>query len=62
MHFREDEKSRRWDTVKVRQHRIVTADPSQPGAPQADMHSSMLDSGFSMSDIKGGHHSFSTYF
>lgn len=45
----EEEKARRWQEVRIRQNRIQSGDLQGP----AHFESSLVDTGFSMSDIKG---------
>ncbi|CAG9853862.1 unnamed protein product [Phyllotreta striolata] len=51
----EDEKRRRWDEIKIRQHRLK-AEASDQGPP-AHIEN-IMRSGFSMSDIKGLHRTY----
>lgn len=54
---RENEKVRRWQEIKIRQHRLkVEAD--QQATPNPNIEH-MIKSGFSMSDIKGLHRNYS---
>lgn len=53
----EEEKIRRWNEIKIRQHRLkVEADSNQ--GPPAHIEN-IMRSGFSMSDIKGLHRNYS---
>lgn len=50
--YREEEKMRRWNEIKIRQHRLkVEADQSV--APNPAHIENIMRSGFSMTDIKG---------
>jgi ryanodine receptor 2 len=51
----EQEKSRRWEEVRIRQHRLI-ADVEQQTPAHIDH---MMKSGFTMSDIKGLHRNYS---
>lgn len=53
--FREDEKRRRWDEIKIRQHRLKAEVIDQ--GPPAHIEN-IMKSGFSMSDIKGLHRNY----
>ncbi|KAK4873043.1 hypothetical protein RN001_015072 [Aquatica leii] len=48
----EDEKRRRWQEIKIRQHRLKIEVDQSNSAPSAHMEQ-IMKSGFSMSDIKG---------
>lgn len=55
--FREEDKMRRWNEIKILQHRLkVEADSNQ--GPPAHIEN-IMRSGFSMSDIKGLHRNYS---
>lgn len=55
--IREEDKIRRWNEIKIRQHRLkVEADSNQ--GPPAHIEN-IMRSGFSMSDIKGLHRNYS---
>ncbi|XP_063919785.1 ryanodine receptor isoform X1 [Zophobas morio] len=53
----EDEKMRRWQEIKIRQHRLKAEAESQ--STPAHIEQMMMKSGFSMSDIKGLHRNYS---
>lgn len=47
--FSESEKARRWQEIKIRQHRLLT-ETEQPTPAHLEQ---IMKSGFSLSDIKG---------
>ncbi|KAJ8959408.1 hypothetical protein NQ318_022098 [Aromia moschata] len=57
MFITEEEKMRRWNEIKIRQHRLKIEADQQQGPP-AHIEN-IMKSGFSMSDIKGLHRNYS---
>lgn len=57
VYFSEEEKVRRWNEIKIRQHRLKVEADQQQGPP-AHIEN-IMKSGFSMSDIKGLHRNYS---
>lgn len=56
--FSEQEKRRRWEEIKIRQHRLMSEMvEAQSSAPAHIDH--IMKSGFTMNDIKGLHRNFS---
>lgn len=49
----EDEKMRRWNEIKIRQHRLKMEADQQVVAPNPAHIENIMKSGFSMTDIKG---------
>lgn len=54
--IREDEKRRRWDEIKIRQHRLMAEVEAAQATPAHIDH--IMKSGFTMNDIKGLHRNF----